>query len=148
MTEKEQNEQKKEYLNSYKRLCRKLQSLEEQLESLREVEQSAKIQEISDMPKGGIRQTDLSDYMVKLDKITYKIIRAKQDCMNRKLDIENRIADMEDGLESTILHKRYIELKAWEQIGKELEYSSRQIIRIHGQSLRNFEIPDLRGLKD
>lgn len=140
MTEKERNEQKKEYLNSYKRLCRKLKSLEEQLESLREVEQSAKIQEISDMPKGN-KQTDLSDYMVKLDKITYKIIRAKQDCMNRKLDIENRIADMEDGLESTILHKRYIELKAWEKICVEIDYSWKQTHRIHGQALGNFRIP-------
>lgn len=114
--------------------------MEEQLESLREVEQSAKIQEISDMPKGN-KQTDLSDYMVKLDKITYKIIRAKQDCMNRKLDIENRIADMEDGLESTILHKRYIELKAWEKICVEIDYSWKQTHRIHGQALGNFRIP-------
>lgn len=147
MTEKERNEQKKEYLNSYKRLCRKLKSLEEQLESLREVEQSAKIQEISDMPKGN-KQTDLSDYMVKLDKITYKIIRARQDCMNKKLDIENRIADVEDGLESAILHKRYIEMKSWEKIACDIGYTRMQVYRIHGQALRSFEMPDLSAMKD
>lgn len=137
MTELELNEQKKEFLNSYKNLCRKLKSLEEQLESLREVEQSAKIQQLSDMPRGG-KQSDLSDYMVKLDKILTKVNRAKQECLDRKLDIENRIADMTNGIESAILHKRYIELKNWEQICVEINYSWKQTHRMHSLALSNF----------
>jgi DNA repair exonuclease SbcCD ATPase subunit len=131
-------EQKKEYLNSYKNLCRKLQSLEEQLQSLREVEQSAKIQELSDMPRGG-RQKDLSDYIVRLDKILSKVIRTKQECIDRKLEIEDQIADMQDGIESAILHKRYIEFKPWEQICVELNYSWKHTHRIHSKALNSFE---------
>ncbi len=134
-----ENEKKKEYLSSYKNLCRKLQSLEEQLQSLREVEQSAKIQQLSDMPKGG-RQTDLSDYIVKIDKVILKIIWAKEDLNNRKLEIEDKITSIENGLESDVLRKRYLELKTWERIGSELGYSSRQIINIHGKALISFNI--------
>jgi DNA repair exonuclease SbcCD ATPase subunit len=133
----EQNEKKKEYLNSYKNLCRKLKSLEEQLQSLREVEQSAKIQSISDMPHGS-KQSDLSDYIVRLDKILSKVIRTKQECMDKKLEIENHIADMPDGIESSILHKRYIEFKTWEQICVDMDYSWRQTHRLHSKALSNF----------
>lgn len=139
MTDKEINEKKKEYLNSYKNLCIKLNSLEEQLESLREVEQSAKIQELSDMPRSG-KQKDLSDYIVKLDRILSKVIRTKQECLDRKLDIENHIADITDGVESAILHKRYIEFKHWEEICIEVGYCWRQTHYLHSKALSNFNI--------
>lgn len=134
-----ENDKKKEYLNSYKTLCRKLNSLEEQLQSLREVEQSAKIQSISDMPKGS-KQTDLSDYMVKIEVVFTKIVRARTECLNRKLEIESCIADMPDGIEADILRKRYIEFKTWEQICVEIEYSWRQTHRFHSDALHSFSL--------
>ena len=137
-----ENEKKKEYLNSYKKLCQKLKSLEEQLQSLREVEQSAKIQQLSDMPHGS-KQSDLSDYMVKLDVVFTKIIRTRDECIKRKLEIENCIADMVDGLESAILHKRYIELKTWAQICVEINYSWRQTHYLHSKALSNFKTKSL-----
>lgn len=140
MTEiQEQNEKKKQYLNSYKNLCRKLKSLEEQLESLREIEQSAKIQTISDMPHGN-NQKDLSDYMVKLDKILSKVIKTKKDCWDRKMEIESLIADVPDGVKADILRKRYIEFKPWEKICVEIGYSWRQTHYLHSEALSNFNI--------
>lgn len=133
------NDKKKEYLNSYKILCRKLESLEEQLQSLREVEQSAKIQSISDMPKGS-KQADLSDVMVKMEVVFTKIIRLRAECLERKLDIESRIADIPDGIEADILRKRYIEFKPWEKICVEIGYSWRQTHYIHSNALSNFKI--------
>lgn len=91
------------------------------------------------MPKGG-KQTDLSDYMVKLDHVLYKVIRTKQECMVTKLEIECRIADMPDGVDSSILHKRYIEFKSWEQICVDLDYSWRQTHRLHSKALSNFKM--------
>lgn len=141
MTEKELNEQKKEYLNSYKKLCRKLQSLEEQLQSLQEVEQAAKIQRLTDMPKGCL-QTDLSDYMVRVDEIELEIRSKRKECIYKKLEIERCILDMEDGVECDVLHKRYIEFKPWEQICVEINYSWMQTHRIHSRALNSIVIYD------
>lgn len=141
MTEKELNEQKKEYLNSYKKLCRKLQSLEEQLQSLQEVEQAAKIQRLTDMPKGCL-QTDLSDYMVRVDELELEIRSKRQECIYKKLEIERCILDMEDGVECDVLHKRYIEFKPWEQICVEINYSWMQTHRIHSSALNSIVIYD------
>lgn len=135
-----ENEQKKEYLNRYKDLCRKLRSLEEQLLALKEVEESAKIQNISDMPKGG-KQTDLSDYIVKLDKVFTQILKTRSKCMRLMIEIEGYISDMPDGIESSIIHKRYIELKTWEQICVEINYSWKQTHRKHSSALQHLVMP-------
>lgn len=144
MTEKELNEQKKEYLNSYKKLCGKLQSLEEQLQSLKETEQSAKIQQITDMPKG-CKKTDLSDYMVKSEELEQEIHDKRQECICKKLEIISGIVHMEDGTECEVLHKRYIEFKPWVQICVEINYSWMQTHRIHGNALNSFMI--LNGIE-
>ena len=134
-----ENEQKKEYLKSYKNLCIKLKSLEEQLLSLREIEQSAKIQSISDMPKGS-KQLDLSDYMVRLDIVLAKIVKTRAECLDRKLEIESRIADMPEGIEADILRRRYIEFKTWEQICVDIKYSWMQTHRLHSKALSQFKL--------
>lgn len=133
------NDKKKDYLNSYKNLCKKLKSLEDQLQSLRETEESAKTPSISDMPKAH-KQTDLSDIMVRIEAVYTKIVRIRAECIKRKLEIEDKIADMPDGIEADILRKRYIEFKPWEQICIEIGYSWRQTHYLHSRALSNFNI--------
>lgn len=139
MTElQEQNEIKKEYLNSYKKVCCKLKNLEDQLQAIRESKSSVQAVVITDMPRGS-NQSDLSDYIVKVDKISTKIIKAKQECLNVKIDIESKITDMEDGIECDILRKRYLEDKKWEEICVEIGYSWMQTHRLHSNALKNFD---------
>lgn len=134
-----ENDKKKEYLKSYKNLCAKLKSLENQLQSLRELEKSAKIQKLSDMPKG-TKQMDLSDYIVKIEEVYTKIVRLRAECLERRLEIESRIAEMGNGIEADILRKRYIEFKPWEQICVEIGYSWMQTHRLHSKALNNFKL--------
>jgi len=132
-----ENDKKKEYLKSYKNLCAKLKSLENQLQSLRELEKSAKVQKLSDMPKG-TKQMDLSDYIVKIEEVYTKIVRLKAESLERRLEIESRIAEMGNGIEADILRKRYIEFKPWEQICIEIGYSWMQTHRLHSRALADF----------
>ncbi|HHV09984.1 MAG TPA: hypothetical protein GXX75_06880 [Clostridiales bacterium] len=133
-------EVKKRYLKSYIKNREKLKTLEDQLQSLIESSRSAKAQSISDMPKGNI-QTDLSDVMVRQDELFAKIIRLKAECQQIMLNIENGIAEMEDGIESAILYKKYIKGEQFEDICMEIGYSWRQTHRHHGNALMHFKIP-------
>ena len=139
MTEKELNEQKKEFLNRYKNAVRKYESLVEQEYALRQEIEGSKPIEYSDMPKGN-RQTDLSDYMVRLDKVLTKIQTRKEEMQNIRLEIEEKITDLPDGIQSKVLYLRYISFKSWEDICVDLGYSWRQIHRIHAAALRNFKV--------
>jgi hypothetical protein len=131
------NEIKKEYLKEYENLYHKYLSLEDQLQALREENESAKIQQLTDMPKAH-RQSDLSDYMCRIEMLEEKAFKAEQACKNRRLDIEERITDMKIGLECAIIRKKYIELKKWEEICVEIGYSWRQTHRLHSNALKNF----------
>lgn len=141
MTEKGQNEAKKQYLNRYKNTVLKYRSLLEQESAIRVEIEGAKAIEYSDMPKGG-HQTDLSDAMVRLERVLEKIEKKKVEMLNIRISIEERITDLEDGIQSRILYLRYIQFKGWEDICVEINYSWKQTHRLHSLALKNMTLND------
>lgn len=99
MTKREQNEKKKEYLNRYRQAVRKYNSLQEQEKQLRSQMDGPKAIEYSDMPKA-YKQTDLSDYMVRLERILDRIANEKNEMQKIQLEIEEKIIDVMDGEQS------------------------------------------------
>ena len=141
MGEKEHQEyqSKKEYLMNYKKVYKKIESLKEQLDSLREVEQSIRSQQLSDMPKGGNRHQDLSDLMVKLEDLQTQIADAITESCRIKLEIEEALWKLEDAEEARVLRFRYIYFAKWEEISKTMSYSRKQIQRIHQKAIQNLK---------
>lgn len=138
MTEKEKNEKKKEYLNRYKNAVKKYNSLQEQEERIRAEMGSGAI-EYSGMPKAH-KKTDLSDEMVRIERILNKIIDQKREMQEIRLEIEEKIVDIKDGMQSRVLYLRYIRFMKWEDICVEIGYSWRQVHRAHSQALKNLNI--------
>lgn len=134
------NEEKKKYLNGYRNVCLKIVDLKEQLESLRLAEQQAKGQQLSDMPKGGHRQQDLSDVIIRIETLKDRIDKEIVKSINRRIEIENTILGVEDATERRLLRLRYIEFLKWEEICVRMEYSWMQIHRIHKKVLEKIEI--------
>lgn len=134
------NDEKKEYLNGYKYACRKILCSKEQLDALVETEQSAKIQQLSDMPKGGGRQSDLSDVLVSIERLQNMIDDKIVESLRIKVDIESKIFNVEEPDEARLLRLRYIDFKTWEEIACLMHYSYRQTLYIHGRALSNFMI--------
>lgn len=138
------NEEKKEYLKQYRKACRKLETLQEQAKSLREAQSSAKAQQISDMPKGSSRQSDLSDIIVKFEELQRKIDDKIKESLELRVEIENAILTVEDTEEEMVLKMRYIEFRHWEDIAKVMRYSIRHVYRMHGQALRDLQIKKMQ----
>lgn len=144
MTEREQNEKKKEYLNRYKNAVKKYQSLKEQEETLRlEVDGLKGVgYDSMGMPKGSSQPTDISDYIVRVEKTLSKIDDKKKEMQQIRLEIEEKIADVKDGTQSKILYLRYVKFMKWEDICAELRYSWKQMHRMHSQALKNLKIDE------
>lgn len=134
------NEEKKEYLLRYKVIKKRIRNLKEQLISLRQVEESAKIQQLSDMPKGSSRQKDLSDLMVRIEELQEKINDEIVKSLKIKVGIEESILNIKDEDESAVLRMRYIELMDWIRISHEMKYSKRHTLRIHDNALKNLKM--------
>lgn len=129
------NEAKKEYLRQYRNIMLQIKELREQERSLREVTMSAKVQQLSDMPKGSAVKSDLSDIMIKYERVQAKIQEKMYQAMEKRLEIEDVILDITDPKAAAVLRMRYIEMKKWEEIATRLGYSVKQVHRIHAKGL-------------
>lgn len=133
------NEKKKEYLQSYKKYKQRAERLEKQLAEVRTGKMSPSLIQ-SDMPSAH-NQKDLSDYIVQCDKIICGIIKARNAAAVRFSGVQQAIEQLEDENEKMVLTLRYLENCKWEQIACEVGVSWTHIHRIHSNALKNLIIP-------
>ena len=133
-----ENEQKKEYLNRYGKLCRQIKRIEQQIRELRRDKICPAIQ-YDDMPKGS-NQSDLSDYAARLDELEREYIKQKKEKLAICDEIKGKIESLDNENEKDVLIYRYIGLWKWEDICSKMGYSWRQIHYIHSRALKNINI--------
>ncbi len=129
----------KDYLNQIGRLNRMINNklveiaqLKELARSISAIQTGERVQTTPNYDKIGTAYAKIDDMERKLDKLidTY---------VDKKNHIISQIDGVEDEMLYNILFARYIERKTFEKIATELEYSWRQIIRLHGKALKQFE---------
>lgn len=132
---RERNERVKQWLWRYREAKKDIRRLEEELRELMESQESASAIGYSDMPKGSLDQSDLSDYLVEREKVWKKIQKARYRNAMIMNEIKNVIERLDTADEKYILSNRYLIGKSWEDICSECRYSWRQMHRIHCKSL-------------
>ena len=75
----------------------------------------------------------------KIDEMERKIDGMVDELVDKKEKIIQQIDSMEDENTYNILLARYIEKKTFEVIATEMKYSWRQVVRLHGTALKQFE---------
>lgn len=129
----------KDYLNQIGRLNRMINNKLVEIAQLKElacsisaIQTGERVQTTPNYDKIGTAYVKIDDMERKLDKLidTY---------VDKKNHIISQIDGVEDEMLYNILFARYIERKTFEKIATELEYSWRQIIRLHGKALKQFE---------
>ncbi len=127
----------KEYLKQYRRLSDDIDSKKEQVERLRELAKG-----VSRSAETGISGR-ISD---RVGRMVAKILDLENElcCQIRrqlelKAEIEGAIAKVDDPTLRQLLTFRYISGDEWEQIAKSMNYSIRQIYRLHGKALQKIK---------
>lgn len=112
-------EKARKELKDYPKLKKKSSRLSEQQEELQEKILSAGGQKIYGMPSSQGKISDLSDYMVHLEKIS-----DERALIEKKItDIETRVALIDDLTLSELIEQRYIKEKCWAEVGNEFNRS-------------------------
>lgn len=135
-SEKEMNEQKKEYLKSYLRARRRAEDILEEIQRMRMDKMFPSV--VNDGMPHGSRQTDLSDYAAALDEMIEDLKQERLKRVQRQQEIERRIRQMKDEDEQRVLRLRYIKGMKWEEITMEMGYTWQHTHRIHSKALGNF----------
>ena len=126
----------KEELMQYGSIELEVKQLKERIEYLEEKKTSIKSQVITDMPTGGGERTDILTLITKIEDSQIELIQKQSKLVDIMESIENTIDRLEDSTERIILRSRYLQCKKWEQICVELNYSWRQIHRLHSNILK------------
>jgi DNA-directed RNA polymerase specialized sigma subunit len=135
---KSENEIKKEYLKSFMPKQRAAKRLEEEIAQLR-LDKMLPSMSYDDMPHAS-NMSDLSDYMAKFDDLMTELIKARRDRIVTYMMIFTDIEQMEDEKEKELLTLRYLKGYGWEAVCVEMNYSWKQIHRIHASALKNFKM--------
>lgn len=135
---KTENDIKKEYLNQYQKSVRREKYILDEIQRLRADKMFPSV--VNDgMPKGN-KSSDLSDFMVLLDEEIEKLKSERLEKVKRYSDISRKIKAMENDNEKEVLTLRYINGLKWEEICIRMNYSWKQIHRIHSSALSNFNM--------
>ena len=131
----------KEYLGQAYRLDQRINSKLEQVMSLRDLTTKATAT-ISDMPGGGSRNVyrmqDIIGKIIDLEDEINQDIDALVDLKREMVATIKAVADPEC---QTLLELRYLCFKTWEQIAVDMQYSTRNIYKLHDRAIKEIKVP-------
>ena len=138
--EPSENDLKKEYLRKYRTHVRRIHRINAEIAELRSMKISPSVNN-DGMPHGGCGQSDLSGYAAELDSMVQELIDERYYRIKDYQEIVGRIKKLKSENEKDVLFYRYIRGMDWWEIAEKMKFSERQIFRIHGKALANFQIP-------
>lgn len=134
----EENEQKKEYLKSYRRAIKREQDIMDEIQRLRLDKMFPSV--VNDGMPHGSSHSDLSDYAAILDEQIDFLKEERLEKAKYYKKIERQISQMENEDEQEVLRLRYILGMKWEEVAVKMGYSWKQTHRIHSSALKNFKM--------
>ena len=129
----------KKWLLRYRDGKKDVRRLEEELEELDEMQKNVRGVRYSDMPRGGRKKTDLSDYIVEIEKTQEKICAARYQRIKVFQEVKDAIEQLHTATEREVMSYRYLRLMEWEKISGKIDIDLRQIYRIHDKALKSIE---------
>lgn len=134
----EENEKKKEYLKSYRRAVKREQDILEEIQRLRLDKMFPSV--VNDGMPHGSSHSDLSDYIAIMDEQIELLKEERLEKVRCYQGIESQIRQMENEDEQEVLRLRYIKGLKWEEVALKMNYSWKQVHRIHSSALKSFKM--------
>lgn len=129
----------KAYLQQISRLDRMIKNKMTELSQFKELTYGLSAISNEERVQTTLDPDKFSGKVAKICEIEKKIDALIDEYVDKKQMIVSQIDSMENETYYDVLFSRYIEKKNFEKIADEMGYSWRQIIRLHGRALQEFE---------
>ena len=129
----------KEYLNQISRLNRMINNKLSELAELKELSKSISAVSNKERVQTSMEQDKIGNVLSKIDEMEREIDKMIDSYSDKRMHIIGQIDSMKDENSYDIIFSTYIEKKTFEKIADTKNYSFRQIIRLHGIALKQFE---------
>lgn len=117
-------------LGKYVMICNEIQVLQAEKQSLHDG--FAGVVRSGELLSGSRQSDPTASVPERVERITAKIDKQINRCMELRDEIEGVINSLENPTERLLMRKRYIEGKTWEQVAVEMNYSYRHTTKLHG----------------
>lgn len=133
-----ENDKKKQFLRGYRRHVKRIKRIESEINEIRSMKMYPSVNN-DGMPHGS-NQGDLSGYAAELQQKESELYEEGIEQVQTYNKIAHRIQLLESEDERDVLFYRYIKGMSWWEIAESMQFSERQIFRIHGKALANLKI--------
>lgn len=129
----------KDYLSQVSRLNKMINNKLSEISQLRELSVSISAIGNDEKVQTSPNFDKIGTAIAKIDELENNLEKMIDEYLVKRERIIAQIDTMEEESVYQILFSRYIEKKTFEKIATEMEYSWRQIVRLHGKALQQFE---------
>lgn len=129
----------KQYLQQISRLDRMINNKLSEISQLRELTMSVSAVKNEERVQTTPNFDKIGSAFCKIEAMEEKLDKLIDEYVEKKNLIISQIDSIENEVYYNILFAKYIEKKTFELIATENHYSFRQILRIHGRALQEFE---------
>ena len=125
----------KQWLNRARRIDREIRALEEVISSTRK-----RLESVTQSYSGDGAQSSKDphkfDRLVELESLVNEKIDEQ---IQIKTEILEAISQIRDRRQRIVLTEYYLNMKTWDQVAVEINYSWRQVMNIHGRALQEMQ---------
>ena len=125
----------KEFLDQYRDAVNMVRNLKEQAGQLEMLAEGTGIDVSKEQTGSNAVNDPTGELGAKLADIYKNIMDAADKAVNVLMDVSRVINAVDDPNGSRVLHLRFIELLAWEEIADEMHYTIRHVFRIRNSAL-------------
>ena len=129
----------KDYLSQVSRLNKMINNKLSEIHQLRELSVSISAIGNDERVQTSPNFDKIGSAIAKIDELENNLDKMIDEYLVKRERIIAQIDTMEEESVYQILFSRYIEKKTFEKIATEMKYSWRQIVRLHGKALQQFE---------
>ena len=138
MTDKELSQQAKDYFAQIRKTDRLIQRLKGTVATLRSGLTSQSYELKPDKVQSSGAKNPLESTMIKILDLERQITARIDELATMRNDTFSMIKNVPDLDQQNILIGRYIQLKEWDDIAVELNFSPKWVLKLHGKALLEF----------
>lgn len=125
----------KEYLQQVRKAKLHISSLQEEIETMKEL--AVSIGSISQDEKvmSSVSQDKMADIICKIEDRVAELKTKMTEYIQLRAEIMATISKVDNDDYQQILYKRYCQMKKWEEIALEMSYTYQWVCKLHGRAL-------------
>ena len=130
----------KEYLQQVRKAQLHISSLQEEIETMKELVVSIGSISQDEKVMSSVSQDKMADIICKIEDRVAELKTKMTEYIQLRAEIMATISKVDNDDYQQILYKRYCQMKKWEEIALDMSYTWRWVIKLHGRALDEISI--------